>query len=200
MTSPATDRAAFIAWLRSHDACASAVVWIEQHPDLTPEQLWEQHDDVGNLLWLVERVGTDPTVFVRLALRFAQDVIHLVPDDETRPREALAVVGRWLDGTATDEEVTTAGNAAWDTAGNAAGNAARPAAGAAAWAAWTAVALDAAWAAARAVVEAAWTAAGAEGAATARAAAWAAARRRYADWVREAIPWADIAAGLEAKA
>jgi hypothetical protein len=88
----------------------------------------------------------------------AEQVRHLMTDE--RSTHALDVKRKWLDGQATDDELSAAWDAAWDAAKDAAGDAARAAARAAAWAAVGAAAKDAAWAAARAAAwNVAWDAA-----------------------------------------
>ncbi len=101
----------------------------------------------------------------------AEQVRHLMTDE--RSTHALDVKRKWLDGQATDDELSAARDAAWDAAGDAAGDAARAAAwaavGAAAWGAARDAAKDAAWDAARA---AAWNVAWDAARDAARAAAW----------------------------
>ena len=105
-------------------------------------------------LWALLREDFIPTRDLHLlACDFAESVLHLTGDP--RCAEGIRVKRLWVDGKATDEELSAARDAARDAAWDAA-LAARAAARDAAW--------YAAWAAAR---DAAWDA---------RAAAWAAAR------------------------
>jgi len=107
------------------------------------------------------------------------------PGDD-RPRQAIEAARAYTRSEIDQQQLTAAGDAAWDAAGSAAwaaaGDAAWAAARAAAWAAAWAAARAAAWAAARA---AAWAAAWA-----ARAAAWATAGAAAGDaaWATER-PW-----------
>jgi len=124
----------------------------------------------------------------RTARLFAADCAeHVLPlfekayPNDSRPRDALAVVRRYANGEATKQELATAGAAAGDAAGDAAraaawdaADAARAAARGAARYATGASARDAAWAAA-------WAAAGDTAGVAARGAA------RYAAW---AAAWA----------
>ena len=126
------------------------------------------------VLWMYDATR----VLHEFALWCAEEALKLVDKPDPRSLEALRIKRLWLDGGATDEELSTARDAAraaaWDAAWDAARAAAwdaRDAAWAAAWdaaraAAW-ADARDAAWAAAWDARDAAWDAAWA-----ARAAAW----------------------------
>ena len=101
----------------------------------------------------------------KFAIWCAEQALALIDEPGPRSLEALRVKQLWLDGKATDEELTAARTAAWTAAWTAARTAARTAAGDAARTAAGAAARDAARTAAR-------TAAGA----AARTAAGAAAR------------------------
>ena len=111
-------------------------------------------------LWLVLREGWLPDRMLHeFAIWCAEQALALIAEPDPRSLNVLVVKRRWLDGEASDEELTAAGDAAGDAAraaaGAAAGAAAWDTAGAAAWdAAWDAAG-DAAWAAAWAAARAA---------------------------------------------
>jgi hypothetical protein len=98
------------------------------------------------------------------AIWCAEQALALIDNSDERSVNVLKIKRLWLDGKATDEELTAARDAAWDVARDVARDAARDAARAAARAAartatWTA-ARDAAWDAARTAARAsAWDAA-----------------------------------------
>jgi hypothetical protein len=130
-------------------------------------------------LWVVMRNDLVSDRLMRMfAVWCARQVQHLITDE--RILKALEVAERFANGLVTNEELATAGAAAWV----AAGDAARTAAGAAAWAA--------AWAAAGDAARAAWAAARD----AARAAAGDAARAAWA--ARDAAGTAAWAAGTAA--
>jgi hypothetical protein len=120
-------------------------------------------------LWIVARSEVLPDRLLHdFAIWCAEQALALIDDPDPRSLKALEVKRAWLDGNATDEELSAARAAAWA--------AARAAALDAAWAAARAAALAAAWAAARAAAwAAAWAAALDAALDAARAAAWAAA-------------------------
>ena len=136
-------------WLKHHHACADGYSWALKSCS-TMQNFWDTARPDW-LIWVATRKGclTDRESW-EFALWSAEQVRHLMTDE--RSTNALDVRRRWLDGNATDEEMSAAlaaaGDAtAWAAAGAAAGDAALAAAG------------DAALAAARAAVgaaQAAW--------------------------------------------
>ncbi len=101
-------------------ACADAVAWARQYPDL--RAAWAACERGDWMLWLAGRVAGAPGDSSRIPLvRAACDCAELAisgwearyPDDR-RPREALVTARRWCDGAATLKEVR---DAAADAAG-----------------------------------------------------------------------------------
>ena len=127
---------------------------------------------LDDALWCMRSAPEYDKDWRLFAVWCARQVQHLMTDQ--RSLSALDVAERHAHGSATDDELAAAGDAAWAAAWDAAGDAAWAAAWDAAWAAaWTAAgdaARDAAWAARDAAWAAAWVAAWA-----ARDAAWDAA-------------------------
>jgi len=170
--------------LTKMNACKEAKVWADRWAASgTNKTAWEACNRSDWMIWLLERTTIDQND-PRLRLMtcdFAEVVLHLVPNDEDRPRRAIKVARMFAVGEATREELA----AAWDAAWAAARAAARDAARDAAWAAARAAARDAAWAAARAAArDAAWAAARD----AAWAAAWAAARAAQCGIIRKYFP------------
>jgi len=153
--------------LRRLDACAEARAWAKTQPDL--QTAWTNCQRSDWMLWLLSRTGVDrddPRLRL-MACDFAEAVLYLVPPNEDRPKQAIAIARKFAIGEATREELSAASDAAWAagaaagaTAGVAAWNAARDAAWAARDAAWAARdAAWAAWAAGAAAGDVAWNAA-----------------------------------------
>ena len=114
-------------------------------------------NDLDDALWALRCRPEYNNLWRKYAVWCARQVEHLMTND--RSKNALDVAWRHSEGSATDEELVTA----WDAAASAAWSAAGAAAMAAAWAA--------AW---NAAASAAWAAAGA----AARAAAWDAQKQK----------------------
>ncbi len=142
---------------------------------LTPLQVCDLNIPALDRLWVVLRELWISRCKVQLlGCRWAEGVLGIYekhhPGD-LRPRRAIEVARKHVNGKASDEELS----------------AARDAARAAAWAAWVA-ARAAAWAAARAAAgAAAWAAWDAAG-----AAAWDAAERNYIDDVKQVLSGVEV--------
>ena len=158
-----------------HGACADGRKWALETGCATMREIWDREDlDPEYRLWIATRQGVMSNKDLRLfSCWCVRQIWHLLTD--IRSRNAVEVSERYDTGDATDEELTSAweaageaGEAAREAAGEAARAAAREAAGAAARAA--------AWEAARAAARAAAWEAGAAAWAAAGAAAWEAAR------------------------
>jgi hypothetical protein len=108
---------------------------------------------LSDILWALLNL-LDSRAQHEIACDFAETTLHLVEDGEERPRRAIEIKRRWLCGEATDEELVSAGDAAWDAAWvstvDAAWYAASAASRTAVWVASNSSAMDAAWYAARA--------------------------------------------------
>jgi hypothetical protein len=133
--------------LESMNACPEAVEWTKGK---SLSEAWRGCKRADWMLWLLGRmVGNKgwPThkQVVLLACDCAELALRHVPDDETRPAEAIRAARRWCRGRATIEKVRRAAYAAYaaDAAAEAA-RAAYAAAFAAADAAYAAYAADAA--------------------------------------------------------
>ena len=104
-------------------------LWVLSHPDI-PD---------ADKLWAVLRDKVIPERILHwLAVRYAKHILPIYEEkypDDNRPRKAINTKKRWLKGTATDDELAAAGEAARAAAWAAAGEAAWEAARAAAWAA-----------------------------------------------------------------
>ena len=64
------------AEFRSHllklDACSEALDWVDEHPKLSPAQLWATCSRADWLLWLAGRVGVDRKTLVSAAADCAE--------------------------------------------------------------------------------------------------------------------------------
>lgn len=166
------------AWLVERRACGPALDWLDAH-GLTLEEAWQRDDVLAEWqVWLAPKAGVPVRSLVRAAYGLALDVQDLAPAES---REALAVVGRWIDG----EDVSVVELRRASKAAAAASKAASSKAATEAWAAWAEAEV--------AEVAASWAA---EAAARAAAAAAPERRSRHAQIVRDAIPWEEVAKGL----
>ena len=175
--------------LRLLRACDAATHWAESQP--SAETAWRQCPRGDWLLWIAARIGIDRKLLARAACACARTALPHVAAGEERPRIAIEMAEAWARGEATLEDVHRRARgalAAWQTA---------DAAYAAAAAVFAADAADAADA--DAAVFAAYAAVFAAYAAADAAAARSASLARYADIVREIIPWEAMAAKLEDK-
>jgi hypothetical protein len=190
--------------LARYNACDRAVEWVAGYDTL--QHAWDACAQADWMVWWALRLDPRRKAAWRALFDIIESVLHLVPEEETRPRKAVETVRQWLDGRATGRELRYAANVAANAA-SAAANDAHAAATVAAYdahAAATAVATaataaanaayaaaDAAYAAADAVagavIDAANTADAAVGYA-ARAYAAAAANDAHAHIVRKHIP------------
>jgi len=169
--------------IRSHSPCVNGWEKLLTHLGKT-----KADDEPLDLLTILDSNGLDDTLWcfravegydkeIRLyAVWCARQVQHLMKDP--RSINALDVAERFANGTASNEELAAARDAAWAAAKAAARNAAR----AAAWAAGS-VARDAA----RAAAWAEWAAAGAAAGSAEWAAARAAAREKQENHLREIL-------------
>jgi len=181
-------------WLKQHGACAEALEWLGTK---TLAQGWTECTEARWLLWYAGEVGTDKSLFVRVAVAIARRVLKYIPVGEGPPRLAVEATERWL--IDPSEENRRAAGVAADAA-HAAARTARAAAHAAAYAATRAAAYtatyaaDAATYAARAAAAAypAHAAAQATTYAAARATTYAAEEHPCVAIVREIIPFKNI--------
>ncbi len=199
---------AFAAYLRSHNACSTALEWVG---DRDARTAWQECERADWMLWLAARVmPLQPAVLA--ACDCAETAWQYVTDGDTLQAAMLAVhvTREWAAGRADLDDVRAArftaayaaANAAYATA---AADAAADAADAAAYAAYSAAYSAAADAAAAdaadadAAANAAYAAADANAAAAANAtAARTAAHREMCDVIRNRITADDIVAAIGA--
>lgn len=173
--------------LRELGACdgpGEAIPWALAYQGRPAEEAWYACERVDWLLWLAGRIGVDRRLVVLAACDCVRPVLHLVPEDEARPRLAVEAAEAWTRGEATLDDVRSAANAA-RAAYAAAYAAARAAYAAYAAAHYAAYAASYAANTAYYAANAAYYAAKASDAASARAASL----RNYAELVRARIPW-----------
>jgi hypothetical protein len=158
---------------KQHGACIEGQKWALEQGVTTMAELWSLGIKPEWRVWIATRPGVLSDRELRLfACWCVRQVWHLLTDE--RSRKAVEVSERYARGEATDSELSTARDAAWNAAWDAAWNAA-----------W-----DAAWAAVRAAQADARAAAQAAAQAAARAtldtdydAAHAAARKAQAEYL-----------------
>jgi len=191
--------------------CHDARLWMLENSNKSTHLLWRTCERGDWLLWLAAKLQIDRKLIVLAACDCAETALVFVPDEETRPCDAIQAARAWCGDKATLRQVERAADAAADAARAAAhaahadaDDAADAAARAARAAAHAAYAADAADAAAARAAHAAYDAAAAayDAAADADAAdAYAAAYRRSladsATRVRKRIPWKIWKAALE---
>ena len=182
--------------LKDYSPCGEAAEWLN---DRSPKQAWLECERGDWLLWAAAKIGVDRKLVVLAACRCARDALQFVPDGEPRPLKAIEIAEAWARGEATPIAATRASAARAAAAADAA-YAAYAAADAAA--AYAAAAAAAAYAAAAYAAYAAAYAAAAYAGDAAAAAAYGATRTQrllaYADWVRETMPWAEVAKAIVA--
>ena len=127
------------AWLREHDACTKGFRWATSEC-ATLREVWDTARPDW-LIWVATRQGLLSDRDLRLFACWSAEQalphwIAVMPDDR-RPQVAIETRRRWLDGLATDAELSAAGDAA-GTAAWAAAAAAGASAAAARGAAWDA--------------------------------------------------------------
>ena len=100
-------------FLKHHSACTEGYEWAIKNCQ-TMQEVWDTVKDEW-LIWVAIRAGvlTDRELH-EFSLYCAESVKHLMTDE--RSLNALVVKRKWLDGEATDEELSTARSAADDAA------------------------------------------------------------------------------------
>jgi hypothetical protein len=125
-------------WLQTNEACKESISWIQQNNIQSLEEAWNACERGDWLLWMATKLGIDERKLALCAALCAHTVIQYMQD--SRSRNAVRIAFLWGRGKATDEELSSAGSAAWS-------------------AVFAAFAPDTdAWAAAVAAVAAAWAA------------------------------------------
>ena len=122
-------------WLQTNEACKESISWIQQNNIQSLEEAWNACERGDWLLWMATKLGIDERKLALCAALCAHTVIQYMQD--SRSRNAVRIAFLWGRGKATDEELSSAGSAAWSAslAAFAPDAAAWSAAGAAAWAA-----------------------------------------------------------------
>jgi len=124
------------------NACDDAIGWLRSlNGTTTPQQAWDTCECADWMLWLLERTTTDDNKpkLVRIACECARLALshyeREYPDD-SRVRDCIEMIERWLEGNATHDELAAATGAtgaaeaaAWAAAWVAAGAAEGAAAG-----------------------------------------------------------------------
>jgi len=90
--------------------CRESVVWMG---DRTLAQAWDDCERGDWLLWLCAKAGVDKKKIVLAACGCARLVLHLVAEDEPRPRLAIETAEAWCRGEATIHDVKAAYAAAY---------------------------------------------------------------------------------------
>ena len=85
--------------------CRESVVWMG---DRTLAQAWDDCERGDWLLWLCAKAGVDKKKIVLAACGCARLVLHLVAEDEPRPRLAIETAEAWCRGEATIHDVKAA--------------------------------------------------------------------------------------------
>ncbi len=84
-------------WLEEHGAHHDVVSWARPF-GAEWERAWRECPRGDWLLGLAARREVDRRALVRAARACAELALEYVPDDEARPRDALAAIERWLGG------------------------------------------------------------------------------------------------------
>ena len=147
--------------LENLDACPEALKWVKRYPDKSMQDLWDICPRGDWMLWLLANgpYKVSDKLYREMAYEFAAHAVEHAGDCRDVCCDTLEVVSRYIDGLATDDELTFARKSAWeaadtfvwaaaDTAARSAARAAADVASDAAWGAAWAAASDAAWGAA----------------------------------------------------
>lgn len=86
-----------IILLKKLDACQDSSNWFE-YSEFEPEQAWNQCPNPYWLAWLSRELKVDQHKILSAACECAKAVIHLISEEEQRPRQALELADRWLAG------------------------------------------------------------------------------------------------------
>ncbi len=104
-------------FLEQHGACKDAIDWVG---DRTLDETWLVCERADWMFWILPKLSDRLTheQIVLLVCECVETVLHLIPEDENRPRRAIEVTKAWANGNATIEEVRKASYAS--TSANAA--------------------------------------------------------------------------------
>ena len=179
-------------YLESLHACNESIKWADSRQ--ASHNAWLACPRADWLAWLAGKIGIDKNLIILATCDVAESVLHLVSEDEERPRKAVETARAFVAGKATKQEVRAAYATAY-AARDAARDAAHAAAGAAAYYAADAAAVAAAaanyaaYAVGAAYAVAVYAANANVAAATDRDSVWFQKQKELADIVRKRIPW-----------
>jgi len=97
-----------VSILKSMDACIDAVTWAKKQPDVY--SAWEDCR-ADRLLWLAIRLGVDIKLVVAACCDCVETVLRFVSNGENRPRLAIEITRKWIDGKVTIKEMKKISNA-----------------------------------------------------------------------------------------
>lgn len=97
-------------WLQENYACATGVIWIQEHNIKSLQEAWNVCNRGEWLLWMAKKLGVDERKLTLCAALCAHTVVQHMEDP--RSREAIRVAFLWGRGKATDEQLMAARDAA----------------------------------------------------------------------------------------
>ena len=101
-------------FISKYDPCSSGSKFASKFA--TMHEVWEKCERPDWLFWILEyHAPLDKFQSVSIAIQFAEDCIHNVPEGEDRPRLAIEAAKAWLLGP-TKENAANAANAAYAAA------------------------------------------------------------------------------------
>ena len=101
--------------LKKLHPCSDALQWVSEQKN--PQQAWDDCERGDWMLWLLGKLSGDSKSksrkkLVLAACECARLSLHLVPDDEDRPRIAIETAEKWVRGEASIDRVMSAAYAA----------------------------------------------------------------------------------------
>lgn len=81
--------------LEKFSACTESLEWF-MRSRCEPKQAWNQCSNPDWLIWLAETLRIDSHKITLVACECAKAVLHLIPEDEERPRLALELAEKWF--------------------------------------------------------------------------------------------------------
>lgn len=101
--------------LKELGACQDARLWFEYLKNVDPETAWNQCQQADWLIWLARHLEISKHKICFAIFECAKAVLHLVPKEEERSRQALELVEKWLAGEEVSEkELERAASEAYD--------------------------------------------------------------------------------------
>ena len=105
-------------YLKNLGACPDSLEWARTRK--TSKAAWLACPRADWLLWLAPRIGIDKNLIILAACDVAESVLHLVPENEERPRKAIETARAFVANKATIEEAHAAARAAYTASNEAA--------------------------------------------------------------------------------